>query len=85
MLNWWLLAVLLIAVFAIGFLLGIKFMMKGFKGAIADPDSPIRHLLNQEAEGFAKAAEKQDDKSQCLLHCGENVAAMIRDKLQNRK
>jgi hypothetical protein len=82
MLAWWIVGILLIMVFTIGFLLGIKFMISGFKEAVIDPNSPIRHLLNQEAEAFAKKAEQHDEKSQCLLHCGENIAGMIRTHLK---
>jgi len=84
MMSGWILGILLVTVFMIGFLLGMRFMIIGFKKAIEDPDSPIRHLLDQEAEGFARIAEKQDDKSHCL-HCGEDVAGRIRAYVKARE
>lgn len=86
MVAWWWILLSSLAFLAIGFLLGMKAVVSGFKKALTDEDSPIRKMLDQEAtrdaETYAKGAEIYDAQSKCLLRCGHEIATMFRDTAQ---
>jgi uncharacterized membrane-anchored protein YhcB (DUF1043 family) len=87
MISWeWIVLTMLVSLM-IGYLLGLRWVVRAVKTGLQDKNSPIRSLVEgfleqqatEEAEMYAKGAELFGEQIKCQNNCGKVIAGMFRE------